>query len=270
MNQTAPDFKKVSYVAEKGVATITLNDPASLNALDSIMKAELLQALQYAEYDMDAKVIVLTGAGKGFSSGGDIREMAGSTQSRETVRHMAHNLTAGVGEITRKIRKIAKPVIARINGAAAGAGMNIALACDFRVASDNAKFVQAFVNIGLVPDAGGIYLLTQLVGAAKTTELVMPGEQLNAQKAQDLGLITAVVGLDELDAAVKKLTDRLTQLPTLALAAMKQTLNQISYPGLDIALEQEVIFQMQMAQTEDFKEGVTAFLQKRPAVFKGN
>ena len=98
MNQTAPDFKKVSYVAEQGVATITLNDPTSLNALDSIMKAELLQALQYAEYDMDAKVIVLTGVGKGFSSGGDIREMAGSTQSRETVRHMAHNLTAGVGE----------------------------------------------------------------------------------------------------------------------------------------------------------------------------
>ena len=120
-----------------------------------------------------------------------------------------------------------------------------------------------------MPDAGGIYLLTQLIGAAKATELVMLGEQLTAAKAQDLGLINAVVSVDELDAAVAKLTDRLTSLPSLALAAMKQSINQVAYAGLDIALDQEVIYQMQMALTEDFKEGVTAFMQKRPAQFKG-
>ena len=264
-----PTFQKVTYQAKDGVATITLNDPASLNALDSTMKGELLQALHHAEYDSEAKVIVLTGAGKGFSSGGDIREMLGSTDSRESVLKMAHGLTSGVGEISRKLRKISKPVIARINGAAAGAGMNIALACDFRVASDNAKFLQAFVNIGLVPDAAGIYQLTQLIGAAKTTELVMLGEQFDAQKAQDLGLLNAVVPLDELDSAVQKLTDRLTSLPALSLAAMKQSINQVAYQGLDTAIDSEVLYQMQMAVTDDFKEGVTAFMQKRPAKFTG-
>lgn len=264
-----PTFQKVTYDVADNVATITLNDPSSLNALDSTMKGELLQALSHAEYDDTAKVIVLTGAGKGFSSGGDIREMLGSTETRQAVLKMAHGLTTGVGEISRKLRKISKPIIARINGAAAGAGMNIALACDFRVASDNAKFLQAFVNIGLVPDAGGIYQLTQLIGAAKTTELVMLGEQFDAKKAQDLGLVNAIVPADELDAAVKKLTERLTSLPALTLAAMKQTINQVAYSGLDTAIDAEVMYQMQMATTEDFKEGVSAFMQKRPAQFKG-
>ncbi|MFW2177675.1 MULTISPECIES: enoyl-CoA hydratase/isomerase family protein [unclassified Moraxella] len=269
MSNTTPTYQKVIYQVADGVATITLNDPASLNALDSVMKAELYQALRHADYDSEAKVIVLTGAGKGFSSGGDIREMLGSTESREAVLNMAKNLTSGVGDVTRLIRKISKPIIARINGACAGAGMNIALACDFRVASDNAKFVQAFVNIGLVPDAGGIYLLSQLVGVAKATELVMLGEQIDAQKAQDLGLANAIVPMDELDNAVKKITDRLTGLPSLALSAMKQSINQVAFAGLDIALDQEVIYQMQMALTEDFKEGVTAFMQKRLAKFTG-
>ncbi len=269
MSMTAPTYEKVIYRIENGVATISLNDPASLNALDSVMKGELLQALEFAEYDTQAKVIVLTGEGKGFSSGGDIREMLGSADSKAAVVNMARGLTTGVGDISRKIRKISKPIIARINGACAGAGMNIALACDFRVAADGAKFLQAFVNIGLVPDAGGIYLLTQLIGAAKATELVMLGEQLTAQKAMDLGLVNALVSADELDAAVQKLTSRLTYLPALSLAAMKQSINQIAYAGLDSAIDQEVMYQIQMAQTQDFKEGVTAFMQKRAANFTG-
>ena len=259
----------VDYQVNNHIATITFNDPKSLNAFGTPLKNNVLKALDAAAADDQVRVIILQGSGGNFSSGGDIREMLGSTESRDAVLNMARGLTAGVGDITRKIRKISKPVIARINGACAGAGMNIALACDFRVATDNAKFLQAFVNIGLVPDAGGIYLLTQLIGAAKATELVMLGEQLTAAKAQDLGLINAVVSVDELDAAVAKLTDRLTSLPSLALAAMKQSINQVAYAGLDIALDQEVIYQMQMALTEDFKEGVTAFMQKRPAQFKG-
>ena len=264
-----PTFQKVTYDVADSVATITLNDPASLNALNSVMKSELYQALDYAQYDTAAKVIIITGAGKGFSSGGDIREMLSGADNRENLLKMSHSLTIGIADITRRIRKISKPIIARINGACAGAGMNIALACDFRVASDNAKFLQAFVNIGLVPDGGGIYLLSQLIGAAKTTELVMLGEQITEQKAEELGLVTALVSQDALDAAVKKLTDRLTSLPTLALAAMKQSINQVAFAGLDIALDQEVIYQMQMATSEDFKEGITAFMQKRPAEFKG-
>lgn len=269
MSMTTPAYEKVLYRVENGVATISLNDPKSLNALDSVMKAELLQALTVAEYDEHAKVIVLTGEGKGFSSGGDIREMLGSTESQQAVINMARGLTSGVGEISRKIRKINKPVIARINGACAGAGMNIALACDFRVAVDSAKFLQAFVNIGLVPDAGGIYLLTQLIGAAKTTELVMLGEPLTAQKALELGLVTALATDDTLDTVVQNITERLTYLPALSLAAMKQSINQIAYSGLDAAIDQEVMHQIQMAQTADFKEGVTAFMQKRPANFQG-
>lgn len=266
---TAPTFQKVTYSVTDKVATITLNDPASLNALDSLMKNELLQALHLAEYDNTAQVIVLTGDGRAFSSGGDIREMLGATGDKQAGIVFARSLTAGVGDITRKIRKIHKPVIARINGTAAGAGMNIALACDFRVAVDSAKFLQAFVNIGLAPDAGGMYLLTQLIGAAKTTELVMLGEQIDAKKAMDLGLVNALVSVAELDGAVKKLTDRLTSLPTLSLSAMKQSMNQVAYAGLDSAIDQEVIYQIQLAQSEDFAEGVAAFMQKRPAKFTG-
>lgn len=259
----------VLFDVQHAVAIITLNDPTSLNALHSDMIAELSAALDKALYDAQVKVIVLTGVGRAFCSGGDIREMVAALDTPQDSAHMAYSLADGLGEVVRKIRKINKPIIARINGTAAGAGMNIALACDFRVASDDAKFLQAFVNIGLVPDAGGIYLLTQLIGAAKTTQLVMLGELLDAKTAQDLGLLHRLVPADALDATVTQLTKRLCALPTLALAAIKQSINQVAYTGLAAALEQETIYQAQMAQTQDFQEGVRAFLQKRPAQFVG-
>lgn len=271
-DSTAPinsnQSSKILYDVQHAVATITLNEPASLNALDSGMIADLSTALDTASDDARVKVMVLTGAGRAFCSGGDIRGMAAVLTTPNIGDYMADSVTA-LGDLVRKIRQIPKPIIARINGTAAGAGMNIALACDFRVASDSAKFLQAFVNIGLVPDAGGIYLLTQLIGAAKTTELVMLGELLDAKTAQDLGLLHRLVPADALDASVTQLSERLCALPSLALATMKNAVNQVAYAGLATALEQETIDQAQMAQTEDFKEGISAFLQKRLANFVG-
>ena len=147
--------------------------------------------------------------------------------------------------------------------------MNLALTCDFRIASDTAKFVQAFVNIGLIPDAGGIYLLSQLIGVAKTTELVMLGDKLTSDEVARLNLVNSVVSQDELDASVLALATRLSQLPAKALASMKHMINVHAFMGLNEALDMEVDQQTMMARTDDFKEGISAFMEKRKPVYQG-
>ena len=174
-----------------------------------------------------------------------------------------------VAEISLKLRDVHKPIIAKLEGAVAGAGMNLALTCDFRIAADNAKFVQAFVNIGLIPDAGGIYLLNQLIGVAKTTEMVMLGDKLKAEDMARLNLVNDVVSNDELDASVLALATRLSNLPGKALASMKHMINTHAYMGLNEALDMEVEQQTMLAKTDDFKEGITAFMEKRKPVYQG-
>ena len=259
----------VEYHIKQHIATITMNDPKTLNAFSTPLKAAMMDALNKADADEQVRVIVLQGAGQNFSSGGHIGEMLENGMESEALADKINFMVSEVAEISLKLRNIHKPIIAKLEGAVAGAGMNLALTCDFRIAADNAKFVQAFVNIGLVPDAGGIYLLNQLVGAAKTTELVMLGDKLSANDMARLNLVNEVVSAEDLDASVLALATRLSQLPAKALASMKHMINTHAFMGLNEALDMEVNQQTMMAQTEDFKEGITAFMEKRKPVYQG-
>lgn len=259
----------VLYQVENHIATLTLNDLKSLNAFSTPMKNSVLKALDTAEKDNDVRVIILQGAGGNFSSGGDIKEMLSEGIDKETISNKLKGMVEGAGEVSIKLRKIHKPIIAKLEGAVAGAGMNLALTCDFRITTNTAKYVQAFVHIGLVPDAGGVYLLNQLVGPAKATELVMLGDQITAQDMADLNLVNQVVPQQELDEAVLKLATRLSKLPGVALSTMKHMLNTHAYMGLNEALDMEVHQQARLAKTDDFIEGITAFVEKRRPVYTG-
>ncbi|WP_299068991.1 enoyl-CoA hydratase-related protein [uncultured Psychrobacter sp.] len=259
----------VDYQVTNHIATITMNDPKTLNAFSTPLKGAIMEALDKADQDNEVRVIVLQGGGNNFSSGGHIGEMLENGMESEALVAKLDFMLREVAEVSLKLRNIHKPIIAKLEGAVAGAGMNLALTCDFRIAADNAKFVQAFVNIGLIPDAGGIYLLNQLVGAAKTTELVMLGDKLKADDVARLDLVNKVVSAEELDNEVNALATRLSQLPGKALASMKHMINIHAFSGLNEALGMEVEQQNIMAQTDDFKEGITAFMEKRKPVYQG-
>lgn len=259
----------VDYQVHNHIATITFNDPKSLNAFGTPLKNNVLIALDKADTDDQVRVIILQGAGGNFSSGGDIKEMLSEGLDKEVISTKLRGMVKGAGEVSLKLRHVHKPIIAKLEGAVAGAGMNLALTCDFRIAADNAKFVQAFVNIGLIPDAGGIYLLNQLVGTAKATELVMLGDKLKAEDMARLNLVNDVVSRDELDASVLALATRLSNLPGKALASMKHMINTHAFMGLNEALDMETEQQTLMATTDDFIEGVSAFIEKRKPVYQG-
>ncbi|MBE0405538.1 enoyl-CoA hydratase/isomerase family protein [Psychrobacter sp. AOP22-C1-22] len=259
----------VEYQAENHIATITMNDPKTLNAFSTALKNAMVDALDKADTDEQVRVIILQGAGGHFSSGGHIGEMLENGMESEALSNKLNFMVGEVAEISLKLRNIHKPIIAKLEGAVAGAGMNLALTCDFRIAADNAKFVQAFVNIGLIPDAGGIYLLNQLIGVAKTTEMVMLGDKLKADDMARLNLVNQVVSNEELEASVLALATRLSNLPGKALASMKHMINTHAYMGLNEALDMEVDQQTMLAKTDDFKEGITAFMEKRKPVYQG-
>lgn len=259
----------VGYHVDHHIATITMNHPKTLNAISTPLKVDLINALNQADNDEQIRVIVLQGAGNNFSSGGHIGEMLENGMDSDALADKIAFMVGAVAEISLKLRTIHKPIIAKLEGAVAGAGMNLALTCDFRIASENAKFVQAFVNIGLIPDAGGIYLLNQLIGVAKTTEMVMLGDKISADDMARLNLLNEVVTSDKLDASVHALAKRLSQLPAKALASMKHMINTHAYMGLNEALDMEVKQQMMMAKTDDFKEGITAFMEKRLPIYHG-
>lgn len=257
----------VDYHVNGAIATITLNDPKTLNAFSMALKQGVMTALEQAEEDDQVRVIVLQGAGGHFSSGGHIGEMLENGDDSEALAEKLNFMVAEISDVSLKLRSIYKPIIAKLEGAVAGAGMNLALTCDFRIAADTAKFVQAFIHIGLVPDAGGIYLLNQLIGAAKTTELVMLGDKLTAEDVARLNLVNQVVSEAELDEAVLALANRLSALPSQALASMKDMINVHTFSGLNEALDMEVHQQTMLAKTADFAEGINAFMQKRKPVF---
>ncbi|WP_248963717.1 enoyl-CoA hydratase-related protein [Sphaerisporangium perillae] len=256
----------VLYSVEEGVATITLNRPDAMNALTISMKAALLEALEHARDDAEARAVLLTGAGRGFCAGQDLREHA-------------DNLDAGVGldntvrahynPIILTITGMGKPVIAAVNGFAAGAGASLALACDFRVAADGAKFAMAFLGIGLAPDSGASWTLPRLVGAAKARELLLLGEPVTAARALELGMVTSVVPGDELTASARALAVRLAQGPTQAYGATKQALDFSAAHSLEDSLEMEADLQDACAKTEDHHNATRAFLAKRRPTFDG-
>lgn len=260
------EFRKIKYFEERGVAKIKMDSPKNLNALDEPMVDELSLAIDRCADDETVKVVIISGEGKSFSAGGDIGMMLEGLKSGE------QRLGAGVrkaGLLALKIRNLGKPVIASVHGSVAGAGFNFALLCDFRIAAENTKFIQAFVNIGLVPDMGGTFLLTRTLGVSKATELIMTGKPINAKDAYSLGLVSEVVPLEELEDTAVELADKLSNLPSIALGKMKTLINRAAFQGFENNLDNETEYQMQCANTNDFKEGIYAFAEKRKANFQG-
>lgn len=249
------------------VATLTLNRPDRLNALSSPMIDGLLEALPRLGADADIAVVVLTGAGRGFCAGGNVKSMAeGSSQLglEDAVQRLRGRM-----EVSRLLHEIPKPTIAMVNGPAAGAGLAMALACDLRVASESARFITAFAKVGFSGDFGGSYFLSKLVGSGKARELYYTGAPLDARQALALGLVNEVVPEFELLDATTALAQRLAHGPGIALGLMKRNFNAAETGTLSELLDLEALHQVQTARTEDHAEAARAFVEKRPPVFKG-
>ncbi|HEY9048735.1 MAG TPA: enoyl-CoA hydratase-related protein [Ohtaekwangia sp.] len=254
----------ITYTVSDGVATITLNRPVVYNALNDEITYELQDALKAVAKDDAVRVVVLTGAGKAFCSGQDLKAAAGTEK-----RSFIDSLHKRYNPIIRAMRNLPKPIVGRLNGVAAGAGCSLALACDILVASEEATLIEVFVNIGLVPDSGSSYFLPRLVGMAKAFELCSMGSKVKASEALQLGLVNKVAPADQLDAAVKIYTDYFAMAPTKSIGLIKKMLQKASTASLDEMLEYEAYCQEIAGNTEDYREGVNAFLEKRKPSFKG-
>jgi 2-(1,2-epoxy-1,2-dihydrophenyl)acetyl-CoA isomerase len=251
----------VLYELNDGVATITLNRPQAYNAFTLRMHAELIGALKQAERDEAARCIVLTGAGKAFCSGQDLKDLAPGESFGRLVRGRYNPLVL-------RLRAIPKPIVAAVNGVAAGAGMSLALACDFRVAIDTARFVAAFANVGLVPDTGMSYFLPRLIGLTRALELCMTGGTLDAATAQSYGMLNAVASAEEFPAAVRKLAERLAHGPATALGLIKRSFDLSLGATLEQALDYEAQAQEVAGLSPEYAEGVLAFRDKRQPKFQ--
>jgi len=257
-------FEAIDFTTVGGVARITLNRPDRLNSFTRAMHAELAQALDAAA---DARVIVLTGAGRGFCAGQDLNDRA--VAPGEAV-DLGETVEACWNPLIRRLATMPQPVIARVNGVAAGAGANIALACDLVVAARSAKFIQSFSALGLIPDSGGSWHLPRLVGQARALGLALTGEPLMAEKAAEWGLIWKCVDEDALDAEIDALANRLAALPPLGLAAIKSIIRTTGTRSLDQELDLQASEMRRLGFTADYREGVAAFLEKRQPTFTGN
>lgn len=258
------DYKFLKYSLQGGVVSISLNRPEVYNALNDDITYELQDALKAVAKDDTARVVVLTGEGKAFCSGQDLKAASGTEK-----RSFIDSLHKRYNPIIRAMRNLPKPIIGRLNGVAAGAGCSLALACDIIVASEEATLIEVFINIGLVPDSGSSYFLPRLVGMAKAFELCSMGSRVKASEALALGLVNKVVPAGQLDNAVKEYSDYFASAPTRSVGLIKKMLDKASTSTLDEALEYEAYCQEIAGNTQDYKEGVTAFLEKRKADFKG-
>jgi len=250
--------------AETGVATVTLDRPPR-NAMDGQLANELAAALEETRADETVRAVVLTGAGKAFCAGGDLKVLADELADPEAARafmRACHRCILGIAEME-------KPVVAAVNGDAAGAGWSVALACDLIVAASEARFIMAFVRVGLVPDLGGAWQLTQLVGQHKAREWMMLGEIVTAADAERFGVVNRVVAVEDVLPTAEALAAQLAAGPARSLALMKGMVSRYGTLSLQDALDDEAEAQAIASQTEDFQEGVRAFQEKRPPVFKG-
>jgi 2-(1,2-epoxy-1,2-dihydrophenyl)acetyl-CoA isomerase len=255
------------FARAEGVATLTLNRPDKLNAFTVELHRALAASLDAIAADATIRAVLLTGAGRGFCAGQDLAERAATMASGAPPGPSA--LETWYNPLIRRLRRLEKPVVCAVNGVAAGAGANVALACDIVLASRSASFIQSFARIGLVPDAGGSYVLPRLVGIARASALAMLGDKLSATQAAEWGLIWRVVEDAALMGEATALARHLAQQPTRALALIKQALNASPGNTLDQQLDLERDLQKEAAATEDFREGMAAFLEKRSAKFVG-
>jgi 2-(1,2-epoxy-1,2-dihydrophenyl)acetyl-CoA isomerase len=250
---------------ENQVAYITLNRPDVFNSFNREMALLLQSILDDCEYNNDVRSIVITGNGKAFCAGQDLKEVTSS----ELNPGFKKILEEHYNPIITRIRSINKPIIAAVNGVAAGAGANIALSCDLVVASNKASFIQAFSKIGLIPDSGGTFFLPRLIGFQKATALIMLGDKVTAEEAEELGMIFKVISSESFNEEVEKLAVKLANMPTKALGLIKELLNKSITNTLEQQLELEGKLQIEAALSEDYTEGVNAFMEKRKPIFKG-
>ena len=259
--------KSFLYRQKNGIATITLNRPERLNAITFEVYRELTDLIADLRDEQDVRVVVITGAGRAFCSGGDVRDIIGELQGRDAEGLL--DFTRLTCELIHNMRALPKPILASLNGTTAGAGACIALASDIRVAAEEAKISFVFVKVGLAgTDMGATYLLPRIVGLAKATELLMTGEFISAAEAERIGLYNRVVAGDQLESTTRGFAEKLLHGPALGIAKTKEMLNREMHMSFESALEAEAVAQALCMQTADFKEAHAAFLEKRPAKFR--
>src|SRR5580693_506373 len=250
---------------ESSVITLTLNRPEKLNALDNRLPVALNEALTRVAADTTANVVILTGAGRAFCAGGDL-SVIGQGREKEDAGELGPILRSGMQAVL-KMRTMPQPVIAAVNGPAAGAGMNLALAADIRICTEDAMFGQNFANVGLFPDYGGTFFLPQLVGPSIASEMFYTGEMIDAKTAHRLGLLNHVFPFDRFENEVRALAQKIASGPQIAIRAVKHTLFAGDNEALAQALEREVEYQLKCFHSEDCREGIRAFHDKRPPKF---
>lgn len=262
------NYQTIKLEMRGAVSVITLNRPDSLNALTTEVAQEFLAAVAEAR-DNGARAIIITGAGRAFCAGGDLREMRKIAEQEGKVEAFFDEPLRLLNECILLIRRSPLPFIAAVHGAVSGGGCNLALACDLVVAGESARFNQAFIKIGLVPDCGGSFILPRLVGWKRATELMMTGEVISANRALETGMINSVVPDEELSSQVLAMAEKLAQAPTAAVGRIKELLEASATNDYGGQLELERKAQIKSGQTKDFREGVAAFLEKRPPKFVG-
>lgn len=264
----AHNYETIQYDVRDAVCTITLNRPDVYNAFNEAMTIEVLAALRAAGKDDSVRAVVVTGSGKAFCSGQDLKELK-ELYVDGFVPVLGERLRKGYNPIILKMRQMEKPVIAAVNGVAAGAGCSLALAADVRIMAESATLIEVFVNVGLIPDSGSTYTLVRLVGMGKAFELCATGDKVTAKEALRLGLTNRVVADDALSGQAHELACRLANLPTRAIGLTKRLLNQAFDNTLEQQLEAEAFVQETAGQTADHFEGVRAFIEKRKPKFQG-
>lgn len=267
------DYRNIIYAKEEGIATITLNRPEKLNALDSPILIELMKAIAEAREDDEVKVMIITGAGRGFCSGADLASPVSGANPKQPGINRPVRLEPFVsfGGVARRLHEFHKPIIAAVNGVSSGGGLSLALLADIRIVSENASFIAVFVRRGLVADTGTTYLLPRIIGASNALKMMWTGEAVDAQEAVKIGLASVVVPPDDLLPTARELAAKIARGPSLAIELMKRMV----YDGMEgNSFAQQAAYegwaQEMCYLTDDFKEGVAAFLGKRKAVFTGN
>lgn len=262
------ELQKLIYTVEDGIAVVTMNYMKNLNAIDEPMADELMYVVDKAEHDPEVRVLVIKGAEKAFSAGGDIGYFYKLIQAGGEVN--MDGLISKVGSVADGLKKMSKIVITSVSGAAAGAGVSLAIGGDFMICADNAKFILAFVNLGLVPDTGATYLLTRLIGPNRTMELAATGRPVGAEEAKALGLAYKVTTVEELDSVTMAFARKIAAGPLLSYKNIKKQIYDAMYVDYKKWLDEtEVPTQRECSASMDFQEGCKAFMEKRKAVFEG-